>query len=96
MKREELAQPAVPPPVDENGWPISSNAGFNKLEAASLQIGQGLLSLDASWEVMFSEPKPETSKTKGRYFDQKKFAENAVRLAVAILDECKKHIDEAE
>lgn len=93
MKHEELSQPAYPPQLDEEGWPRSSQNGFNKLEAASLQIAAGMMGLPEAWEIMYSEPKP-AERGKGRTFSSAKLAKNAVMIAKAVLEECQKQLNE--
>lgn len=93
MNREELLQPAYPPQLDEDGWPRSSQNGFNKLEAASLQIASGIMGLPESWELLFSNPKPK-EEGKGSIFSSKKLAKNAVMIAKAVLEECQKELNE--
>ena len=94
MKREELLQPAYPPQLDEEGWPRSSQNGFNKLEAAALQIAAGIMSLPESWQLLFSEPRPKEESVKGHVFKTRKLAKNAVSIAKAVLEECQKELDE--
>lgn len=91
MTKEELMQPAFPSQLDEHGWPISSQTGFNKLEAAALQMGAAILSLPESWQCMFSKDKPEE---KARVFDRELVAKAAVRLAKAVLEECQKELND--
>ena len=93
MTREELLKPAYPPQLDEEGWPLSSNTGFNKLEAASLQIAANMMSLPVSWEILFSDPKPP-EQGKGRVFNTRRLAKNAVKIAKAVLEECQKELNE--
>lgn len=93
MTREELLEPAFPPQLDENGWPLSSKTGFNKLKAASLQIAAGIMSLPESWEVLFSNPRPK-EEGKGKLFSSKKLAKTAVTIAKAVLEECQKELNE--
>lgn len=91
MKRDDYLQPAYPPLVDETGWQLTTQQGFNKLEAAAIQIAGHILSIDKSWEIMFSDPKVDQ---KGSTFNNQKLAKNAVRLAKAVLEECQKELDE--
>jgi len=88
MNQDNYKKPAYPEPTSEDGWPTTTNTGFTKLEAASIQIATGLLNLDPSWETMFSTPLDEPKK--GSKFSQAKLARNAVAIAKAVLDECAK------
>lgn len=96
LTKEELSQPAVPPPVDENGWPTTSQTGFNKLEEAALRMGAAILNMPEKWEGTYSTKKNDDPKSSARKFDPDGFASAALICAKAILKACKEDLEKMD
>lgn len=93
--KDILSAPAYPPSVDENGWVNTGNTGFNKLEAATLKIATGILSMGDEWNCMFSTKELIDGRTK-QLFDSEKVSRLSIKLAKTILANCKKELENEE